>query len=179
MRIKRKWRAGERPPKAWVDENVKLLAKVARLEARIKTRDQELIKEYGRRQRQQERVNKVQRILSKTAVPPSADQVRREAVEVFAKIYADMMATATDNRVCECLIELGPHTITDARIGGDIDEMRQAPVLYVSLPPMTVRVRVDERLYGLNNKKMPPDEVRRLIAPLRKLGYLDRIVEEE
>ena len=176
MRIKRKWRAFQKPPKAWADENEALRARVVRLEARIKTRDQELIKEYRRHQRQQERVNWVHRELRKAQ--GTGALIHQEAIDQFARLYAEMMATATDNRVCEALIEIGPHTITDARIGGDIDEQKQAPVLYVELPPMTVRLRVDERLYDMNNKKLPLDEVRRLMEPLRQLGYRTRIDQE-
>lgn len=159
-RIKRYWNRKGPPPPTWAEERDQLLQKIAMLEARIKTRDHELTKEYRRRHRQQERVNSVQRLLRTV---PNADAVRHQAVEIFAAAYADMMRQATDNRVLETLMQLGPHTISDARIGADIDEEKQPPSLWLTLPELEIRVRVDERIWPAG--RMSLEAARRLMAP--------------
>lgn len=158
-RIKRYWNRKGPPPLDWKDEQEALYRKIAQLEARIKTRDQELVKEYRRRQRQQERVNKVQRLLHEI---PSTDALQRLAVEKFSEIYADLMRQATDNRTLEALMQIGPHTISDARIGGMIDEEKQPPSLWLTLPELEIRVRVDERIWPAG--RMTPEEAERLLG---------------
>lgn len=133
------------PPPTWEQEREELRAKVRELEGRVKTRDQELFKEYRRRNRQQERVNLVQAQLRKAL--PAVALAKQGAIDIFAQVFADMMKQATDNRVCEALMQIGPHTISDFRVGGDIDEERQPPSLWLTLPELEIRIRVDERLY--------------------------------
>lgn len=160
-RIKRKFTRGQRAPKplTWEQERAELQAKVATLEARVKTRDKELIKEYQRRFRQQERVNKVHLLLREA---PTEGALKMRAIEEFAKIYADMMRRATDNRVGEALIQIGPHTISDMRIGGDLDEEKQPPSLWLTLPELEIRIRVDERIWPAG--RMSKADVERILG---------------
>jgi len=145
-RIKRLPKPGRRPkPLTWDQERAELLAKVAMLEQRVRTREAEFKKEVGRRIRQQQRVNMVHAQLRR-AMPAEA-LVRQGSIDLFSQVYADMMRQATDNRVCEALMQIGPHTISDMRIGGDINEEKQPPVLWLTLPELEIRIRVDERLW--------------------------------
>jgi len=146
-RIRRHFTKGKRKPKppTWEQERATLRAKIAELEERVKTRDQELFKEYRRRNRANERVNQIQYQLRR-ALPAEA-LAKQGAIDLFAHVFADMMKQATDNRVCEALMQIGPHVISDFRVGGDIDEEKQPPSLWLTLPELEIRIRVDERLY--------------------------------